>query len=129
MNQLCQNPCTKSAEDPNQDENRRRGRSMIVANCRQVKRAVPRSMSAGSIASEAARRLDIAEFVEVEIDNGLQRLPCGAIAGGFGHSGEPIGVFGLQGEQFGHRVLPSLDPRAPVGRPGPRLRSSAARRR
>jgi hypothetical protein len=88
---------------------------MIVANCRQVKRAVPRSMSAGSIASEAARRLDVAEFVEVEIDNRLQRLAGGAIAGGFGQSSEPIGVFGLQSEQFGHRGLPSLNPRAAVG--------------
>jgi hypothetical protein len=89
---------------------------MIVAGCRRVKSAVPWSTSTGSIASEAARRLDGGEFVEIEIDNGLQSLSGGAMAGGFGHSGEPIGVFGLQGEQFDHRGLPSLNPRAPVGR-------------
>src|SRR5262245_37099577 len=37
--------------------------------------------------------------------------------GGVGECVEPLGVFGLQGEQFVYRVAPSLWSRAAIGRP------------
>jgi hypothetical protein len=61
-----------------------------------------------SIASKAARRLDIGKSVEIEVDDGLQCLCGGAVAEAFGRCVSPGGVFGLQGEQFGDRIVPSL---------------------
>ena len=33
-----------------------------------------------SVAAEAARRLEVGEFTEIEVDNGLQGLPGGGVA-------------------------------------------------
>ena len=67
------------------------------------------------IASEAAWRLDIGDVVEVEIGDGLQGLAGRAVAGGFGQRVEPLRVLGLQGEQLGYCLVPSLRPVAPIG--------------
>src|SRR6266481_9126296 len=73
--------------------------------------------SAGSIAAEAAWRLDRSELVEIQINNGLKRFAGGAVAGGFGERLEPGEVFGLQGDEFGDGVMPALRPAAAIGRP------------
>jgi hypothetical protein len=61
-----------------------------------------------SIASEATRRLDVGEDIKIEFDDCLQSLCGGAVAKAVGQGVVPGGVFGLQGEQFGDRIMPSL---------------------
>jgi hypothetical protein len=61
-----------------------------------------------SIASKAARRLDFGENVKIELDDGLESLGGGAVTKAVGQGVAPGGVFGLQGEQFGDGVTPSL---------------------
>jgi hypothetical protein len=61
-----------------------------------------------SITSKATWRLDIGEDAEIEFDDGLESLGGGAVAKAVGQSVAPSGVFGLQGEQFRDRVVPSL---------------------
>ena len=61
-----------------------------------------------SIASKATRRLDVSEDVKIELDDGLESLGGGAVAKAVGQGVAPGGVFGLQGEQFGDGVVPSL---------------------
>ena len=61
-----------------------------------------------SITSKATWRLDIGEDAEIEFDDGLESLGGGAVAKAVGQSVAPSGVFGLQGEQFGDGVVPSL---------------------
>ena len=61
-----------------------------------------------SIASKATRRLDVGEDIKIEIDDGLESLGGGAVAKAVGQGVAPGGVFGLQGEQFGDCVAPSL---------------------
>jgi hypothetical protein len=60
------------------------------------------------ITSKAARRLDIGKNVKIEVDDGLQCLCSCAVAEAFGQCVSPGRVFGLQGEQFGDRIVPSL---------------------
>jgi hypothetical protein len=61
-----------------------------------------------SIASKATRRFDVGEDVKIELDDRLQCLGGGAVSEAVGQSVAPRGVFGLQDEQFGDRVTPSL---------------------
>jgi hypothetical protein len=61
-----------------------------------------------SIASKATRWLDVSEDVKIEIDDGLESLGGGAVTEAVGQGVAPGGVFGLQGEQFGDGVVPSL---------------------
>ena len=61
-----------------------------------------------SITPEARRRLDVGEDVEIEFDDGLESLGDGAVAKVVGQGVAPGGVFGLQGEQFRNRAVPSL---------------------
>jgi hypothetical protein len=61
-----------------------------------------------SIASKATRRLDVGKDVKIELDDGLQCLGGGAVAEAVRQGVAPGGVFGLQGEQFGDCVTPSL---------------------
>ncbi len=68
-----------------------------------------------SIASKPTRRLDVGEDIKIEIDNGLESLGSGAVAKIVGQGVEPGGVFGLQGEQFGDGVVPSLWSSASIG--------------
>ena len=55
----------------------------------------PRSRVAthGSVAPKAARRLNAGQLVEIEIDDGLQRLAGGAVAQRLGQRVEPSGIF------------------------------------
>jgi hypothetical protein len=69
-----------------------------------------------SITSKATRRLDVGEDVKIEFDNGLEILGGGAAAKAVGQGVAPGGVFGLQGEQFGDGVVPSLWSGASIGR-------------
>ena len=62
------------------------------------------------VASEAARRLDGEDLAEVEIGNRLESFAGGAVAGCVGQGIQPGGVFGLQGDQLGHRSVPALWP-------------------
>jgi hypothetical protein len=61
-----------------------------------------------SIASKATRRLDVSEDIKIEFDDGLESLGGGAVTEAVGQGVAPGGVFGLQGEQFGDSVVPSL---------------------
>src|ERR1700730_8072054 len=61
-----------------------------------------------SIASKATRRLDFSENVKIELDDGLESLGGGAVTKAVGQGVAPSCVFGLQGEQFGDGVVPSL---------------------
>jgi hypothetical protein len=70
-----------------------------------------------SIATEAAWRLDADEVVEIEIDNCLQGVAGGGVTQIVRQDVIPGGIFGLQGDQPGDRVVPALRPRAPVGWP------------
>ena len=69
-----------------------------------------------SIASKATRRLDLSENVKIEFDDGLESLCGGAVPKAVGQGVAPGGVFGLQGEQFGDGVMPSLRSGASVRR-------------
>jgi hypothetical protein len=70
---------------------------------------------AGSISAKPARRLDSAQFVEIEIDNGLQRFTgCRGLAR-LRQLVEPGSTLGLYGKEFGDSVAPSLRSRAPSG--------------
>ena len=69
-----------------------------------------------SIASKATRRLDVGEDIKIELDDGLESLGGGAVAKAVGQGVAPGGVFGLQGEQFGDGVVPSLRSGASIGR-------------
>jgi hypothetical protein len=72
----------------------------------------PRGRAAASmvwlILCEATRRLDGGQFVEVEIEDGLQGLPGGGVAQRFGQRLEPSHVVALQGDELGDRVAPAL---------------------
>ncbi len=72
---------------------------------------------AHSIATEAAWRLDVDEVVEIEIDDCLQGVAGGGVTQIVRQNVIPGGVFGLQGDQPGDRVVPTLCARAPVGWP------------
>jgi hypothetical protein len=69
-----------------------------------------------SIASKPTRRLDVSEDIKIELDDGLESLGGGAVTKAVGQGVAPGGVFGLQGEQFGDGVVPSLRSGASVRR-------------
>ena len=62
----------------------------------------------GSISAKAARRRDVDQLVEIEIDNRLQRLASGAVAQRLGQRVEPSGILRLQREECGDGGLPLL---------------------
>src|SRR3954462_5547539 len=70
-----------------------------------------------SIASVATRWLGCGEQIQIEIDDGLQRLRGGGIAQAVRQGLAPTGVFGLQSKQFSHGIGPALRAGAPVGWP------------
>jgi hypothetical protein len=53
------------------------------------------------IPRETAWRRDGADLVEVEIENGLQRLSGCGVVEGFEHGFEPLGILGLQSDELG----------------------------
>jgi hypothetical protein len=69
------------------------------------------------ILREAARRLDGADLIEVEIDNRLQGLAGGGVVERLGQRLEPLRVFALQSDEFGHGIAPALMAAAAVGGP------------
>ena len=69
----------------------------------------------GSISAKAARRLDGAQFVEIEIDNSLQRFASCRTLGRLRQLVAPGGTLRLYGTEFGDSVAPSLGSRAPIG--------------
>jgi hypothetical protein len=69
----------------------------------------------GSISAKAARRFDSAQFVEIEIDNRLQRFASWRALGRLRQLVEPGGTLRLYGQELGDSVAPSLGSRAPVG--------------
>jgi hypothetical protein len=58
----------------------------------------------------------ISANVKIELDDGLESLGGGAVTKAVGQGVAPGGVFGLQGEQFGDGVVPSLRSGASVRR-------------
>jgi hypothetical protein len=70
-----------------------------------------------SIAAEAAWRLDADEVVEIEIDDSLQGGGGSGVTQIVQQHVVPGGVFGLQGDKPGDRVVPALFAGAPVGWP------------
>lgn len=73
------------------------------------------SVIAELILCEATRGFDRANLVKVEINDGLERLAGGGVAERFGQGVEPLDVFGLQSDELGHNVMPSLPPAATIG--------------
>ena len=69
--------------------------------------AMRRSVAA-LVTAVASGRLDIGEGNEVEIDDGLKRVGRRAVAQAVGQCREPIGIFGLQRQQFDDCVTPTL---------------------
>jgi hypothetical protein len=69
------------------------------------------------ITSEAMRRLNGEELIEIEIGDGLQRLAGGGVTQRLGQRFEPLRVVGLQSDQFGHGVTPALMTAAAIDRP------------
>jgi len=69
-----------------------------------------------SVASVSARRFDGSQFVEVDIGNGLESVGGSGALQGVGQRLGPGGVFGLERNQLGNGVMPSLWPGAPVSR-------------
>jgi hypothetical protein len=69
----------------------------------------------GSISAKAARRLDGAQFVEIEIDNRLQRFASCRALGCLGQRVEPGSTLRLYGKELGDSVAPSLGSRSPIG--------------
>src|SRR5580658_7116162 len=63
-----------------------------------------------SIPPEAAWRLDGHDLIEVEINDGLQGLAGGAVAGCLRQGRQPGGILGLQGDKLANRGLPALHP-------------------
>ena len=63
-----------------------------------------------SVPSVAARGLDRAQLLEVEVNDHLQRLASDALAQGFRETVEPGGIFGLQCDQFSDGGTPALRP-------------------
>jgi hypothetical protein len=70
-----------------------------------------------SIPAKATRRDDGLEFSEVEIGDGLEGFGRGCVAEAVGQGIKPGDELGLQSEQLGDGVVPSLWPGASVGRP------------
>src|ERR1039458_7117415 len=62
----------------------------------------------GSVASVSAWRLDVSEVCEVEIDDGLQGFAGGGLAEGVRQGVGRGNVVGLERDELGHRVAPTL---------------------
>jgi len=62
----------------------------------------------GSVASVSAWWLDVSEVCQVEIDDGLQGLAGGGLAEGVWQGVGPGNVVGLERDELGHRVAPTL---------------------
>jgi len=69
-----------------------------------------------SISSIAARRLDLGESIQVEIDDRLKRNPGSTVAEALGQRIEPCGTFRLDREHFSEGVVPALGPTPPIHR-------------
>ena len=69
-----------------------------------------------SIASVAARRLDVSEGREVDIDDGFERVGCCAVSQAVWECCEPVGVLSLQCEQSADGVTPTLGAAPSIGR-------------
>jgi len=69
-----------------------------------------------SVASVSAGWFYGGQFVEVDIGNGLESVGGGVALQGIGQRLGPGGVFGLERDQLGDGVMPSLWPGAPVSR-------------
>jgi hypothetical protein len=67
------------------------------------------------ILPKAAWRLDGADLVEVEIEYSLQCLASSGVTERVGERLEPLRVFVLQGDEFGHGIAPTLMAAAAVG--------------
>jgi hypothetical protein len=63
---------------------------------------------AGSISTKAARRLDGAQFVKIEIDNRLQRFASCRALGCLWQLVEPGSALRLYGQELGDSITPSL---------------------
>jgi hypothetical protein len=63
------------------------------------------------------RRLDGADLVEVEIEDGLQRLAGSGVVERFRQRFEPLRVFALQSDEFRHGIAPALMAAAAIGGP------------
>ena len=68
-----------------------------------------------SVASISAGWNDGGQFVEVELDDGLQRRAGGAVAQGFRECIEPGGIFGLQSKEQVDRIAPAPGAAAAIG--------------
>src|ERR1700712_4479082 len=77
---------------------------------------MPVGPSRCSIAAKAARRFDRLKLRKIEVDDGPQGLGCGIVALIGGQCVQPGGILSLQLRERGDRVIPALDPVAPVGR-------------
>jgi hypothetical protein len=77
--------------------------------------SVVNAVNGRSIAAEATWRLDGDEIVKIEIDDGLQSGAGGGVTQIVRQDVIPGGVFGLQCDQPGDRVMPALRAGTPVG--------------
>jgi len=84
------------------------------------------------ITAIASGQIDLGECEQVELDDGLECLRSEAVAQAVWQSAEPIGVLGLERQQFANRIAPtlgaatSIDWPACSDRDGYRLRQSAS---
>src|SRR6266436_1437271 len=69
-----------------------------------------------SIPAETPWRFDRLEFVEIEVDDGLQRLGGGAILKALGQDLEPLAILALEGEQQSDGIAPAPGTASAVGR-------------
>ena len=67
--------------------------------------------------TEAARRFEVGEFSEIEVDDSLQSFASGGVAHRFRQCLEPLLILALQGDEFGDSVVPTLQARASIDRP------------
>jgi len=61
-----------------------------------------------SVPAVSARQIDVCQSSEVEIDDDFERVGGGVVAEAFGQGGEPVGIVGLQRQQFGDSGAPTL---------------------
>jgi hypothetical protein len=69
-----------------------------------------------SVSSVSAGWSDSGQFVEINIGDDLESFGGWGALEGIGQRLGPGGVFGLERDQLGHGVMPSLWPGAPIGR-------------
>src|SRR5258708_27855143 len=85
--------------------------------CHALSWPMPHGPSGCSITAEAARRFDRLKLGEVNVADRAQRLRRGAVLLIVGECLQPGGILSLRRREFGERVVPALDPAAPIGRP------------